>query len=314
MGDRDGLAHDLDRVIDRSARAFSVPIASERRSSSLFCRVFSTQTGIHFAGKCSRALTHSLGSYARALALRYESIFPNSGWCLGLDRCTSVRIVAEQMSSGSFLGVSALIFAAKRGCHDHRLRVHVGDGRDTDAGRLTYPWLRFQCADQDVAPRRGVVHRHVDRNDGGDDAAIPGPDAMALPSDRRQVGQAAPESADSGGGRGYVFVWTAIGMVVFPLGCALAAILTEEPELARVVPIAAGLVVFIAGGFQFTAWKAHRLACCREATVCGRALPADVRTAWRHGLRLGLRCALAAPARWRSSSLSASWTCARWLS
>jgi predicted metal-binding membrane protein len=33
----------------------------------------------------------------------------------------------------------------------------------------------------------------------------------------------------------------------------------------RAVPIAVGVVVLIAGALQFTAWKAHHLACCREA-------------------------------------------------
>jgi len=41
---------------------------------------------------------------------------------------------------------------------------------------------------------------------------------------------------------------------------------------------------------QFTAWKAHHLACCREAPGHGRSLPADAATAWWHGLRLGLHC------------------------
>jgi predicted metal-binding membrane protein len=91
-------------------------------------------------------------------------------------------------------------------------------------------------------------------------------------------------------GLGYFFVWTVVGVAVFPLGVALAAIETQLPELARAVPIAIGVVVVIAGALQFTAWKARQLACCREAPGCDRTLPADARTAWRHGLRLGLHC------------------------
>ena len=80
-------------------------------------------------------------------------------------------------------------------------------------------------------------------------------------------------------GVGYFLVWTAFGMAAFPLGLALT----------RIVPIAVGVVVLMAGFFQFTAWKAHHLACCREA---GRGpVSADAGTAWRHGLRLGLHCA-----------------------
>ena len=91
-------------------------------------------------------------------------------------------------------------------------------------------------------------------------------------------------------GVGYFFVWTVFGMAAFLLGVALAAVEIQLPALARAVPIAAGVVVLIAGALQFTAWKAHHLACCREAPGRGRKLPADAGTAWRHGVRLGLHC------------------------
>jgi len=91
-------------------------------------------------------------------------------------------------------------------------------------------------------------------------------------------------------GVGYFFAWTVFGMLAFPLGVALAAVETQLPALARAVPIAVGMVVLIAGFLQLTAWKAHHLACCREAPARGRTLPADAGTAWRHGLRLGLHC------------------------
>src|SRR5215831_944517 len=80
-------------------------------------------------------------------------------------------------------------------------------------------------------------------------------------------------------GVGYFFVWTAVGMAAFPLGVALAAVEMQLPALARAGPIAVGVVVLIAGAFQFTAWKAHHLACCRAAP--GRTLPANAGTAWR---------------------------------
>jgi predicted metal-binding membrane protein len=77
---------------------------------------------------------------------------------------------------------------------------------------------------------------------------------------------------------------------VFPLGVALAQVEMQLPALARTVPIAAGVVVLIAGALQFTAWKARHLASCREAPGRVRTLTADAGTAWRHGLRLGLHC------------------------
>jgi predicted metal-binding membrane protein len=91
-------------------------------------------------------------------------------------------------------------------------------------------------------------------------------------------------------GVGYFFVWTVLGMAAFPLGVALAAIEMREPALARAVPIAVGVVVFVGGLLQLTAWKARHLACYRETPARGRTLPADAGTAWRHGVRLGLYC------------------------
>ena len=89
---------------------------------------------------------------------------------------------------------------------------------------------------------------------------------------------------------GYFGVWTLLGMVAFPLGSALAQAEMLHPALSRAVPIAVGVIVLIAGTCQFTAWKAHHLACCRELPERGRTLPADAGTAWRHGVRLGLHC------------------------
>jgi predicted metal-binding membrane protein len=91
-------------------------------------------------------------------------------------------------------------------------------------------------------------------------------------------------------GMGYFFVWTMLGMASFPLGVALATVEMQQQALACAVPLAVGVIVLIAGALQFTAWKKHHLACCRETPGCGRTLPADAGTAWRHGLRLGLHC------------------------
>ena len=91
-------------------------------------------------------------------------------------------------------------------------------------------------------------------------------------------------------GLGYFFVWTLFGMAVFPVGTALAALEMEQPPLALAVPLAVGVVVLIAGALQLTSWKAHHLACYREAPGLGCASPTDAGTAWRHGLHLGLHC------------------------
>jgi predicted metal-binding membrane protein len=91
-------------------------------------------------------------------------------------------------------------------------------------------------------------------------------------------------------GLAYFLVWTVFGIVVFPMGVALTGIEMHQPALARTVPIATAVVVLIVGALQLTPWKARQLACCRELPGHTRTLPADARTAWRHGLRLGFCC------------------------
>jgi predicted metal-binding membrane protein len=82
---------------------------------------------------------------------------------------------------------------------------------------------------------------------------------------------------------GYLCVWTLLGMAVWPLGVALAEVEMQQPALSRAVPTAVGVIVLIAGFYQFTARKAHHLACCRT-------LAPDAISAWRYGIRLGLHC------------------------
>jgi predicted metal-binding membrane protein len=86
---------------------------------------------------------------------------------------------------------------------------------------------------------------------------------------------------------GYFIVWATLGIVAFILDGALASI---RPALADVFPIVMGVVVATAGAMQFTTWKARRLAFCRESPGRGRVLAGDARTAWRHGLCLGVHC------------------------
>jgi predicted metal-binding membrane protein len=90
---------------------------------------------------------------------------------------------------------------------------------------------------------------------------------------------------------GYLCTWTLIGAVVYLLGATLAALDLRQPMLARAMPIAAGLVVLLAGWLQFTTWKARRLASCKEPPEHGRTLTPRPAAAWRHGLHLGLLCA-----------------------
>ena len=92
-------------------------------------------------------------------------------------------------------------------------------------------------------------------------------------------------------GAGYFFVWGVVGLAVYPLGVALASAVLSHAALARVAPMAVGVVVSSAGAWQFTRRKAHYLACCRQAPTTGGHMPSvDATKAWREGLRLGLHC------------------------
>jgi predicted metal-binding integral membrane protein DUF2182 len=106
-------------------------------------------------------------------------------------------------------------------------------------------------------------------------------------------------------GTAYFVVWTALGLVVFSLGAGLAAIAMREPALARLVPLATGVVVLLAGVFQWSAWKARR-----------RAAPAGPRPTPPPPGGTGSPSAFGAAAAVRVSRRSCwsagSWTCARW--
>ena len=91
-------------------------------------------------------------------------------------------------------------------------------------------------------------------------------------------------------GTGYFLAWSVFGLVAFALGVAMATIAMQWPVLARGAPVAASVMVVIAGALQFTAWKAQHLARCRTMPACAASLPADAASAWRHGLHLGLHC------------------------
>jgi predicted metal-binding membrane protein len=74
-------------------------------------------------------------------------------------------------------------------------------------------------------------------------------------------------------GTGYFLVWAMVGLAVYPIGVAVAAI-----ELPRTIGVA--IVIVLAVATQFATWG-----------VRCPTFPMDGSTHWRHGLRLGLSCA-----------------------
>jgi predicted metal-binding membrane protein len=93
-------------------------------------------------------------------------------------------------------------------------------------------------------------------------------------------------------GAAYFFVWLALGPAAFALGEILAGVEMQWSALARAVPLLTGFVLLLAGCLQLTPWKARQLALCRLAPVCAGTPPGRPENAWRHGVRLGVHCAL----------------------
>jgi predicted metal-binding membrane protein len=199
-------------------------------------------------------------------------------------------MVSERASHRAFLGVSALLFTASAGATIVRCASlsTMGDMPMPCGLTMSTVWTRMpgQTWPGAAASFLGMwVVMMV---------------AMMLPSLVPMLWryrQAVGRSGETRLGRltalvgvGYFFVWTVFGMAAFPIGTALAAVEMQLLAPVRAVPIAVGVIILIAGTFQFTAWKAHHLACCREAPGRGRTVRADAGTAWRHGLRLGLHC------------------------
>jgi predicted metal-binding membrane protein len=199
-------------------------------------------------------------------------------------------MVSERPSQGAFFGGAALLFAASAAvtivwCGS---MSEMGDMPMPGGWTMSMAWMRMpgQTWAGAAASFLGMWVVMM--------VAMMLPSLVPMLSRYRQAvgrtGEARLGRLTALVGLGYFFVWIVVGMAAFPLGAALAAVEMQSPELARAVPIAVGVVVLIAGAFQFTAWKAHHLACCRKAPGCGRMLPADIGMAWRQGLRLGLHC------------------------
>lgn len=89
---------------------------------------------------------------------------------------------------------------------------------------------------------------------------------------------------------GYFLVWAVLGMVAYALGVTLVAAEMKWLPLARHVPHATAVALLLAGSFQLTAWKAGRLAKCRNVQTCNSSLASKAQNAFRHGLVWGVDC------------------------
>jgi predicted metal-binding membrane protein len=91
-------------------------------------------------------------------------------------------------------------------------------------------------------------------------------------------------------GAAYFLVWALFGIVAYPIGVFVATTEMHHLTLARAVPLTTGIVLLLAGGFQFTPWKIHQLGCCRVTPGCEHAFAPTARSAFQQGLRLGIHC------------------------
>jgi predicted metal-binding membrane protein len=108
------------------------------------------------------------------------------------------------------------------------------------------------------------------------------------------TGMTMPQRAWYGAAAGYLGMWMAV-MVPMMLPSFGAGVMAAEMRWGTVVqwlPVAGGAVLLVAGGVQLTPWKARQLTLCREDPGCGCAPLPEAASAWRHGLRLGVRCSL----------------------
>jgi predicted metal-binding membrane protein len=89
---------------------------------------------------------------------------------------------------------------------------------------------------------------------------------------------------------GYFAVWALLGGAVHAAVAVLSALVPEGSGLRQAQPVWAGVAIVLAAVVQLSRWKARRLARCRDHSDC---VPGPgALGAWRHGLILGVRCAL----------------------
>jgi len=93
-------------------------------------------------------------------------------------------------------------------------------------------------------------------------------------------------------GMGYFVIWAVLGAAAYAAGAGVMAVAMRGGKVAQWLPVAAGVVILVAGGVQFTSWKARQLLLWREGSGCGRPPAPHALGAWRFGLGLGVRCSL----------------------
>jgi predicted metal-binding membrane protein len=90
-------------------------------------------------------------------------------------------------------------------------------------------------------------------------------------------------------GAGYFAVWALFGAIVYALGGAVVRAELARPAVARLVPLAAGAALLVAGAVQVSGWKGRQLVACRTCLAPERR---NASATLLHGIRLGMNCSL----------------------
>ena len=67
-------------------------------------------------------------------------------------------------------------------------------------------------------------------------------------------------------GVGYFVIWAVLGVAAYAAGAGVMAVEMRWETWREWLPVAAGVVLLVAGGVQLTSWKARQLALCREGS------------------------------------------------
>src|SRR5215469_12866033 len=158
--------------------------------------------------------------------------------------------------------------------------LHVGDGRDADARRLDDVDGVDADARTNVARRGGGVPCHVGRDDGGDDAAVLGPNAGALPPGRWQDRRVAPRPPDRARWRRFLLRLDRVRSGSFSAW--------RRAGGDRDAAASAGARCTNCGWCNCP--DGRLLPVHRQQGPSSCLLPGGAGTAWRHGLRIGFHC------------------------
>jgi len=89
---------------------------------------------------------------------------------------------------------------------------------------------------------------------------------------------------------GYFLVWAAAGAAIFMIGAGLVLPLVSEPALAQFALPARGVVGLAAVARQIARGRTQTAVCRPAGPALLDPVSPTAATAWRYGIRLGLRC------------------------